>query len=83
MLDKNANVNAVGKKGYTPLHKAVEQGQLSVIKILLDSKADISAVTANNMTPRKLRASTKLVTSGCFQKLDIAIFGMLQQAEKQ
>lgn len=47
LLDKGADVNSI-YGGWTPLHKAVKDGNASVIKLLLERGANIEAVVNNN-----------------------------------
>ena len=46
-----SNINWKNKYGQTPLHAAVFTGNIKIIKILLENKADIAAIDANELTP--------------------------------
>ena len=47
----STNINWRNKYGQTPLHAAVFTGNTKIIKLLLDFKADITAIDANELTP--------------------------------
>jgi len=47
---------AVNKTGWTPLHYAASSGQLSIMKVLLDSYAFIDAQSPNGTTPLMMAA---------------------------
>ncbi len=40
LLDAGTNINSKGEHGYTPLHNAVEQGHIEIVKLLLAFEAD-------------------------------------------
>ncbi len=44
----------LGNIGYTPLHKAAEDGHAAVVKVLVDSGADENAITFRGFTPLQL-----------------------------
>jgi len=46
LLEKNADVNAIDKNGFTPLHHAVRhKGNITMIQLLIDKKADVNLKT--------------------------------------
>ena len=47
----STNINWRNKYGQTPLHAAVFTGNTKIIEILLENKADITAIDANELTP--------------------------------
>ena len=47
----STNINWRNKYGQTPLHAAVFTGNTKIIKLLLEFKADISAIDQNELTP--------------------------------
>ncbi len=49
-------INAPGTGGFTPLHTAASQGQLTVARFLLDNKANVNARNNNHETPLTLAA---------------------------
>jgi len=54
LLDAKISLDVVDEHGYTPLHAAVIRGHSQVAKLLLDSKADINALSQgadSNSTP--------------------------------
>jgi len=58
LLDRGANIDAVGAFNYTPLHLASINGRYQCIELLLDRHANIDAVDDDNNTPLH-RASGK------------------------
>lgn len=48
LIKKGANVNAQNSFGKTALMYAIQYGNLNVVKILLDNKADVNLATFNN-----------------------------------
>ena len=51
-------MNAFAFDGWTPLHLAAFFGQLDAVRILLDSGADLRAVSRNSMKNTPLHAAT-------------------------
>mgnify|MGYP002388348122 FL=1 len=51
LLDRGANINAVGVNLCTPLHYASHNGHHQCVELLLDRRADINAVSYDNNTP--------------------------------
>ena len=47
-------VNSHDASDDTPLHIAARKGQLAIVKVLLEFKADLNAANANRVTPLKL-----------------------------
>jgi ankyrin repeat protein/tetratricopeptide (TPR) repeat protein len=48
---KGVDINSVDKNGYTPLSWAAKHGRTTVVKILLDKRANIHASTPDEKTP--------------------------------
>ncbi|OQE13959.1 hypothetical protein PENSTE_c041G05633 [Penicillium steckii] len=51
LLDQGAEVNEVSDSGRTPLHVAVENGDLAMAALLLESGADVNADGRRNLGP--------------------------------
>ena len=49
-VDRDANVNAKDKKGFTPLMKASRNGHLEVVEYLVEQGADINTLDADGRT---------------------------------
>ncbi|MET7141277.1 ankyrin repeat domain-containing protein [Xanthomonas sp. PPL139] len=49
-----ADLNASGEHGYTPLHNAVEQGNIDAVRWLLENGADKSLLNSAGETPADL-----------------------------
>lgn len=57
LIEKEANVNAIGECGDTPLHLAAEEGCTEIVKVLLQAKGiDINAANEFGQTPSHLAA---------------------------
>jgi len=54
LLNHNADINAKNDVDSTPLHLAIEDGNLSVVEFLLNHSADLNAKNENNSTPLHL-----------------------------
>lgn len=54
LLLAGVNVNERGEHGYTPLHDAVEQGHLDVVRLLIKNGADPKGMTDHMVTPVEL-----------------------------
>nr|XP_006820698.1 PREDICTED: uncharacterized protein LOC102803898 [Saccoglossus kowalevskii] len=50
LIKYKANVNTANKQGLTPLHIASKYGKQSLMKLLIDSGADVSLVDSQNRT---------------------------------
>jgi ankyrin repeat protein/WD40 repeat protein len=48
MLENGAVVNVVSSEGYTPLHVALEKGNFSIARLLIEKGADVNSKTANS-----------------------------------
>ena len=59
-------VNAIDNLGYTPIHYAIISGNIKLINVLIDNKADVSIRTKNGYTCLHLAAS--------IDKLEIFLF---------
>lgn len=46
-----ANIDEIGKDGFTPLHWAAAEGSLECLKILIDAGANLSALDNNSFSP--------------------------------
>ena len=57
LLDRHANVNAVGFNNNTPLHHASMNGHHQCVELLLDRHADINARDYIKYTPLHLASS--------------------------
>jgi ankyrin repeat protein len=53
-LDKGANIEAMSRYGFTPLHSSCLDGRLEVTRLLLDRGANTRARTINKKTPLAL-----------------------------
>ena len=49
LVANGINVNQKGEEGYTPLHEACSFGHKEIVRLLLESGADISARTAGDL----------------------------------
>lgn len=56
LLLAGANINARGEHGYTPLHNAVEQGHLDIVRLLIKYNADRSIKNCHEHRPADLAA---------------------------
>jgi len=54
LISAGANVNERGEHGYSPLHEAVAQGHLEVVKLLIRRGADPSLKNDDLVTPVEL-----------------------------
>jgi len=54
LLGSGADINAKGEHGYSPLHDAVEQGHIDVVKLLVDRGASIAIKNTDGDTPTEL-----------------------------
>lgn len=43
LINKNVDINAKDKIGYTPLHAAVQENDIEIVKLLLGNGADVNA----------------------------------------
>ena len=71
LISKGANVNTTDKWGKTPLMDAVNQGQLDVVKLLVEADADIEMKSNEGQTaldiartkkPSKVRPYTEVAS---------------------
>lgn len=53
-LSKQANIDEVGKNNWTPLHYAVYENRLPVVKFLIEKGANIDATGLSGETPLQL-----------------------------
>ena len=68
LVNRHADVNAVGHDKNTPLHVACSNGRHQCVKLLLDRRAEIDAVGSQNQTP--LHAASQ---SGHYQCVGILL----------
>jgi len=68
LLDRGANINAVGFDSYTPLHLASLNGDHQCIELLLDRHANINAVDRHNKTSLHWASS-----NGYYQCIELLI----------
>jgi len=54
LIAHGANVNVRQAQGFTPLHSAAHNGQTALIKLLVDSKANINEKTNSGQTPLEM-----------------------------
>ncbi len=54
LLEAGADINQRGEHGYTPLHNAVEQGHISIVKYLLKRGAIREIINNDGQTPEQL-----------------------------
>lgn len=62
LLNKDANVNFF-EQGFTPLHLAVERGYPDIVRMLVNSGADIEAQNAEGKTPIEVALDKKFIRS--------------------
>jgi len=56
-----ANINVQNKNGETPLHIAVENGHINIVKLLISSKADVNVRDKNGDTPLHVAVFTERI----------------------
>lgn len=54
LIKNGAKATCFDAEGYTPFHKAVLNGNLALIGLLIDEGADVNAKSLNNTTPLQL-----------------------------
>jgi ankyrin repeat protein len=54
LFTRGANINVVSGHGFTPLHRAAENGHKDIVEFLLAQKADPSISSAMDETPLSL-----------------------------
>lgn len=54
LVEQGANINARSSEGYTPLHRAAQNGHREMVKYLLSMDADIDTQSENGDTPEGL-----------------------------
>lgn len=59
MLAAGVDINNRGEHGYMPLHNAVEQGHLDVVRLLVKQGADPDGKTDDGITPAELAEMVK------------------------
>ena len=52
LLDYNADANTVAKDGYPALHRVVQQGEVSLFRVMLSKGADVDIVNTRNSWTR-------------------------------
>ncbi|MGL9779745.1 MAG: ankyrin repeat domain-containing protein [Wolbachia sp.] len=62
LVDKK-DVNVKNDKGNTPLHLAVEEGNLEAVKHLIEKGADINAIGQHRRTPLCIAAKKGFVSN--------------------
>ncbi|KAK0060680.1 ankyrin repeat domain-containing protein 12-like isoform X4 [Biomphalaria pfeifferi] len=66
LLERNANVNAVGNDGDTAIHAAVKKEDLEVLKLLTERHCDLNVLNAHRLTALMIAVEKGF--------LDIAVF---------
>ena len=51
IIQEGADINATDEEGMTPLHIAVQEGNVLAVEILLDLDADVNALNNDYQTP--------------------------------
>ena len=51
LIHKGADVNALNRFKYTPLHHACENGKIEIVKYLIEKGADVNALNRHEYTP--------------------------------
>ena len=51
LVESGAEINSKNEKGFTPLHKAVQENNLDIVRYLVESGADINDKTSGGLTP--------------------------------
>lgn len=74
LIQKGADVNKPNTTGVQPLHDAAMHGDVSMVQLLIDSKADVSAMTESGETTVYMA-----VKGGRFDNLKL----LLQHGKKQ
>ena len=54
LVDAKANLKAASNNGYTALHVAADYGNQAAVDVLLQAKADPTALNNDGRTPAKL-----------------------------
>jgi ankyrin repeat protein len=62
LLERGADVNALREDLWTPLHLAVEIGELNIARVLLDHHADVNSQTDEGLTPLYLLSRQDIST---------------------
>lgn len=51
MITNGANVNALDEDNWTPLHKAVRNDKVEIVRILIENGANVNFKSKNGRTP--------------------------------
>jgi hypothetical protein len=60
LREKNVDINGINSEGNTPLHLAVEQKVMRIIKKLCESGADTNIKNHNGKSPKEVRSNLKI-----------------------
>ena len=51
LLQRDADVNVLDKRGFSPLHQASEEGRIDIVRFFLEHDADINLQSSTGITP--------------------------------